>query len=143
MRPLILLLSIFLAVAPLTSQAMAQMPAQAAGPATATTTQAAATLLGRSVRSLDGKESGRIVDVVVTNSGQPVAVLVDFGGFMGVGNRRIAVDWARLRFDQPADAPVMVDLSAEQIKTAPDYKESLPPAPLPAETGQPSPQPPR
>ena len=144
MRPLILPPSLFLAIILLASPAPAQSPTRAATPPVPATSPAAATLLGRAVRSQDGKETGRIVDVVVTNAGQPVAVLVDFGGFMGLGNRRIAVDWSRLRFDQPADAPVLVDLSTEQIKTAPDYKDSPPPPSPPApESGQPPPPPAR
>ena len=42
----------------------------------------------------DGKEIGRIVDVVVDPAGQPRAIVVDVGGFMGVGSRRVAVELA-------------------------------------------------
>jgi hypothetical protein len=35
---------------------------------------------------------GRVVNVVVDQSGQVRAAIIDFGGFLGVGNRKIAVD---------------------------------------------------
>ena len=50
----------------------------------------------------EGKEIGRLVDVLVDDQGQPQAAVIDFGGFMGVGNRKIAVDWSALHF-APAD----------------------------------------
>jgi len=45
------------------------------------------------VRSAAGENMGRIVDVVVDPSGQVRAAVIDFGGFLGVGSPRIAVDW--------------------------------------------------
>ena len=41
---------------------------------------------------------GRIVDVLVDRSGEVRAAIIDFGGFLGVGSRKIAVDWDALHF---------------------------------------------
>src|SRR6516165_7475124 len=46
-------------------------------------------LLGKSVLSTSGENVGRIVDVLVDRSGQIRAAVVDFGGFLGVGSRKI------------------------------------------------------
>jgi hypothetical protein len=48
--------------------------------------------------------------------------VIDFGGFMGVGNRRIAVEWSTLRF-APANLKhaVTVEMSPDQLKAAPQY----------------------
>ena len=54
-------------------------------------------VLGRQVRSIAGKDMGRVVNVVVDQSGQVRAAIIDFGGFLGVGNRQIAVDWNMTR----------------------------------------------
>jgi hypothetical protein len=50
--------------------------------------------------------------------------VIDFGGFLGVGNRKIAVDWKTLKF-APADKDhaIRLEMTADQIKAAPDYKE--------------------
>src|SRR5271165_566782 len=48
-------------------------------------------ILGQRVTDQEGKDVGRLVDVLVDSSGQPQAAVIDFGGFMGVGNRKIAV----------------------------------------------------
>ena len=60
-------------------------------------------VLGREVRSTAGENMGRIVDVIVDQAGRVRAAIIDFGGFLGVGSRRIAVDWNALRF-QPDSA---------------------------------------
>src|SRR5882724_1763290 len=50
-------------------------------------------ILGREVRSAADENMGRIVDVVVDRAGQVRAAVIDFGGFLGVGSRKIVVDW--------------------------------------------------
>jgi sporulation protein YlmC with PRC-barrel domain len=60
-------------------------------------------ILGKEVRSATGENMGRIVDVVVDRNGQVRAAVIDFGGFLGVGSRKIAVDWDAVKFPQPSD----------------------------------------
>ncbi len=55
-------------------------------------------ILGQNVADPDGKDIGRLVDVLIGDQGQPQAAVIDFGGFMGVGNRKIAVEWSALHF---------------------------------------------
>ena len=61
-------------------------------------------MLGREVRSTADENMGRIVDVIVDRAGQARAAIIDFGGFLGVGSRRIAVDWNALRFRPEASS---------------------------------------
>lgn len=88
-------------------------------------------ILGRTVAGPDGHEIGRLVDVLIGADGEPQAAVIDFGGFMGVGSRKIAVQWSTLHFT-PADAktPITLDLTLAQIKTAPEYKDVAKPAPV-------------
>jgi len=46
--------------------------------------------------------------VVVDRSGQVRAAVIDFGGFLGVGSRKIAVDWDALSFPRPGDRRVVL-----------------------------------
>jgi hypothetical protein len=62
-------------------------------------------ILGKEVRGAAGENMGRIVDVVVDRTGQVRAAVIDFGGFLGVGSRKIAVDWNALSFPPPATRP--------------------------------------
>jgi hypothetical protein len=82
-------------------------------------------VLGKEVHSPSGHAMGRIVDLLVDEAGQPRAAIIDFGGFLGVGIRKIAIDWHTLRFDEVGTNEVIVaDLDRDQIKAAPEYKDS-------------------
>jgi hypothetical protein len=82
-------------------------------------------ILGKSVRSSAGEDMGRLVDVLVDRDGQPRAAIIDFGGFLGVGSRKIAVDWSMLKFmrDDKKQNVVTVELTKDQVKAAPEFKE--------------------
>ena len=85
-------------------------------------------VLGRDVRSAADEDMGRIVDVLVDRAGQVRAAIIDFGGFLGVGSRRIAVDWNALHFPQPGKPGerIALDLTRDQVKAAPEYREGKP-----------------
>ena len=56
-------------------------------------------ILGKEVTTPKGEDLGRVVDVLADAEGHVRVAIIDFGGFLGVGTRRIAVDWPLLRFD--------------------------------------------
>ncbi len=86
-------------------------------------------VLGQEVVGPLGTALGRLVDVLVNKDGVPEAAVIDFGGFLGVGSRKIAVHWNTLHFN-PGDAkyPIVLDLMPAQIKAAPSYKGESKPA---------------
>jgi len=72
---------------------------------------------------VSGRNVGRIIDILTDETGRVRAVVVDYGGFLGVGSRKIAVAWSDLRFDPDVSkAEVMTDLSPERLGTAPEVK---------------------
>ena len=84
-------------------------------------------MLGRNVFSTAGENVGRIVDVLADRSGLVRAAVIDFGGFLGVGSRKIAVDWSALHFASKGDSIVItVDLSRERLRIAPEVKQGEP-----------------
>jgi len=84
-------------------------------------------ILGKGVRSSTGENMGRVVDVLVSRGGKVRGVVIDFGGFLGVGSRKIAIDWNALRFTLPEKAgQISVDLSKDQLRVAPEYKSGEP-----------------
>ena len=88
-------------------------------------------VLGHNVVEPDGKVVARLIDVLVDPNGQPVAAVLDFGGFMGVGIRKIAVHWSTLRFEPGrAEHRIILTLTADEIKAAPEYKDPEKPAPV-------------
>jgi hypothetical protein len=85
-------------------------------------------ILGRPVQGADGKEMGRVIDVIVDSAGRVRAAVIDFGGFLGVGSRKIAVNWSALRFDDAVkdEKNIRLALTQDQLKAAPEYKDGSP-----------------
>jgi hypothetical protein len=82
-------------------------------------------ILGKRVKGPKGEDLGRVVDVLADASGRVRTAIIDFGGFLGVGNHRIAVDWPLLRFDpKSAESPLLLSVNVEQLRTAPEYKDN-------------------
>jgi len=85
-------------------------------------------VLGREVRSAADENMGRIVDAIVDRSVTVRAAFIDFGVFLGVGSRKIVVDWNALHFGRVANKSdsITLELTKEQVMAAPEYKEDTP-----------------
>jgi hypothetical protein len=105
------------APAPLPAAAREQIPLGAALP-----------LLGRDVKGPSGQVVAQVVNVLVDGSGRPLAAVLDYGGFMGVGRRRIAVAWRALRFapDEGQEGAITLGLTRDQLKDFPEAKKGEP-----------------
>ena len=84
-------------------------------------------VLGAAVHSSSGEDMGHIIQVLVDQTGTVRAAVIDFGGFLGVGSRKVVVDWGALHF-APEDQPqhIIVDLTRDQVKAAPEYRTGKP-----------------
>ena len=84
-------------------------------------------LMSVTIQGPAGKDVGRLTDVLVGQNGQPVAAVIDFGGFLGVGNRKVAVDWKSLKFSPGHKGhQITLELAPDQVRAAPDYKGQRP-----------------
>jgi hypothetical protein len=85
-------------------------------------------VLGRDVRGPTDEDMGHIVDVIVDRTGSVRAAVIDFGGFLGVGSRKIVVDWNALHFGRVANKgdAITLELTKDQVMAAPEYKEDAP-----------------
>lgn len=102
-------------------------PAQQGTSAVVMDLSAIDSVIGKPVKSEGGEDLGHIVDLLVTTSGQVRAAVLDFGGVLGVGARKIAVDWKALEFANVAkDGVVRLALTRNQVRVAPEYKAGDP-----------------
>jgi hypothetical protein len=84
-------------------------------------------IMGVTIQGPAGKDVGRLTDVLVGQNGQPVAAVIDFGGFLGVGNRKVVVDWKSLKFSPGHKGhQITLELAPDQVRAAPDYKDQQP-----------------
>ncbi len=84
-------------------------------------------VLGREVRTSGEEDMGRIVDVLADRTCRVQAAVIEFGGFLGVGTRKIAVAWSALRFDTERKPPALIlDMTRDQLQKLPEYKPHEP-----------------
>ena len=95
-------------------------------PATVVDGEQLESVLGIEALSSTGDNMGRIDDIIVDRGGEVRAAIIDFGGFLGVGSRKIAVDWRSLHFDPKKAGAVVVNLTKDQLRVAPVYKAAEP-----------------
>lgn len=111
-------------VPPPSSGSVSRPPGPSGTPATVIDGQQVESLLGKQVQSNTGEDMGHIADIIVDKSGAMRAAVIDFGGFLGVGSRKIAVDWSALHFTGNGKSDhVTVDISRNDLRVAPTYKE--------------------
>lgn len=80
-------------------------------------------LTGTEVVTANDEKLGSISDVIVERDGSIVAVVIDVGGFLGIGAKPVAVSFDSLTAT-PTDKgeKVVVSLSKEELNTAPEFK---------------------
>ena len=81
-------------------------------------------VLGRDVTTAGEGDSGRIVDLLVDEVGQVRAAVVEFGGFLGIGTRKIAVDWSAFSF---SPSKITVAVSRDQLRAASEFQTNSAP----------------
>jgi sporulation protein YlmC with PRC-barrel domain len=101
------------------AQAAAPTPgnAPAAQRAAETDTQR---LIGRRVRNAQDETVGDINSVIISQDGSVSAVIVGVGGFLGIGEREVAIRWQDLRVTNNGE-DVRVNMTKEQVRALPEY----------------------
>jgi hypothetical protein len=107
-----------------------------------------ASILGQKVQGANGEDLGRVVDVQADAGGRVRLVIIEYGGFLGVGIRRTAIDWGLLRFhpDDP-ERPISLSVSGKQVQGTPEYRQTqhpkalMAPPPVPVAPPEPAPAP--
>ena len=79
-------------------------------------------VLGAAVQSSTGENMGHIVQVLVDQTSTVRAAVIDFGGFLGVGSRKVVVDWGALHFAPEDQQHITLNLTRDQVKAAPEYR---------------------
>ena len=81
-------------------------------------------LIGKAVYGENGNKVGEINDLLIGPKGRVQAALIEFGGFLGIGENQVAVDWSKLNV-QPNR--VTANMTENQIKSAPHWVKDMPP----------------
>ena len=85
-------------------------------------------VLGAKVRGPDNKIIGDIEDLLMNDDNQIVGVIMGVGGFLGVGEKRIAVRFRALTFETEGDKVVvsLPEATQEVLKAVPAFERAQP-----------------
>ena len=85
----------------------------------------ASNLIGKSVYNSQDEVIGDINDLVSDESGKIVGVLLGSGGFLGIGEKDVAIRFEELKLarDENNDVKVIANLDQEMLASAPDYEK--------------------
>ncbi|HTH73218.1 MAG TPA: PRC-barrel domain-containing protein [Trinickia sp.] len=82
---------------------------------------AASTLDGDKIMSTDGEEVGKVKEIMLdVQAGRIAYVVMSCGGFLGIGDKLLAIPWNALTLDTTRKC-FLVALSSERIKNAPGF----------------------
>ncbi len=79
-------------------------------------------LIGKTVYGRDNNKIGEIDDVILDSNGQAKQLVIGAGGFLGMGEKKVAIDYAVGVWDRTQDRMNLTGLIREDFKTMPDFK---------------------
>ncbi|MCX7324550.1 MAG: PRC-barrel domain-containing protein [Hyphomicrobiales bacterium] len=80
--------------------------------------------MGLAVYNRSGERIGEVDDMILDGSGRVAAAVVGVGGFLGMGERKVAVAFRAFDMTREANGSprLVVDLSKTALQSAPEYK---------------------
>jgi len=84
----------------------------------------ASTIIGKSAVNGQDEAIGDVNDLVTDRSGKILGALIGVGGFLGIGEKDVAVRFEDLKLarDENNNVKVVLNISKDALAAAPDYK---------------------
>ena len=85
----------------------------------------ASTLLGTSVESVDGEGIGDVEDMVLGSDGSIEGVVIGVGGFIGLGEKDVAVQFDAIQVQQDPETgefTFVLNSTEEELEAAPEFR---------------------
>lgn len=79
--------------------------------------------IGKDVYGANGKDVGNLENLLIDPNGQVRAAIVEFGGFLGIGQHKVAVPWDKLSVQGDR---VTINMTEEQVKAMPRWNKDRP-----------------
>jgi len=81
-------------------------------------------LLGKNVYGKDNEKVGEVEDIILDANGQAKQLVISSGGFLGIGEKQVAVDFNPTNWDQAQDRIQLSGMSREEVRDMPEFKYS-------------------
>ena len=86
----------------------------------------ASNLMGANVTNMANETVGEINDLVLDKDGKVVAVVVGVGGFLGIGERQVALDYKSLNIKYDPNAMTNAGATTIQVNATKDSLKNAP-----------------
>jgi len=84
----------------------------------------ASKLIGAEVKTTGEENVGSVSDLIIDKNGQVVAIVLGVGGFLGMGEKNVAISWDKVMKSGTADKQELrIDESRDALLSAPEYKK--------------------
>jgi hypothetical protein len=104
----------------------------------------ASKLIGVSVTGTSNEKIGSINDLLLDKDGKILAAVIGVGGFLGIGEKNVAVSFESAKLMRSTDGDkVVLQVAKADLEKAPDFKAYQPPRPASPGPVRPSTQAPR
>jgi sporulation protein YlmC with PRC-barrel domain len=80
-------------------------------------------LVGRSVVDTAGNSVGEVNDLMLDAENKVASVMIDVGGFLGIGERTVALEASSLTVQEGEDGDLVTSMTKEQIEALPAYEK--------------------
>lgn len=83
----------------------------------------ASNLIGAEVTTTGDEEVGAVSDLIIDQDGKVVAVVVSVGGFLGMGEKDVAIGWDEVSRSGTSDErELRIDMTRDDLNSAPEFE---------------------
>lgn len=81
-------------------------------------------LLGSDIKNAAGESLGDVEQIIVSTDGELAGVIVGVGGFLGIGEKSVAINFEAITFETSPDSGetlLILDSTKEELEAAPEF----------------------
>ncbi len=83
----------------------------------------ASNLIGAEVNTTGDESVGSVNDLIIDQDGKVVAVVVGVGGFLGMGEKNVAINWDQIQMSGIGEQKLRIDQTRESLTSAPEFQK--------------------
>lgn len=81
-------------------------------------------MMGKNVYGSDNEKVGEVEDVILDSNGQARQLVISSGGFLGIGEKQIAVDFNQANWDAQQERVQLSGMTRDQVKDMAEFEYS-------------------
>ena len=88
-----------------------------------TNTYQTSRMIGTNIKNMSGETLGEVDDVLVAPDGAVRGVVADVGGFLGMGERHVLINWTALKMQRSGDdMMITANIDKKTLEKQPAYE---------------------